>query len=544
MWPLHAVQPLIGMGCMRLPTARDRDQTRAIGVLHAAFDAGVTVLDTADAYCWDENDVGHNERLIASALATWRGDRSRVLVTTKGGLTRPQGAWRADGRARHLVSACEASRRALGIERIDLYQLHTPDARTPLSTSVRALAALKRDGLIECIGLGNVNVGQIEEARRITDIAAVQVELSVWHDDNVLSGVAEYCVTNGIRLLAYRPLGGPQRRARTRSDPVLTEVAARHGVTAFEIALAWLRDLSDVIVPIPGPTRVETAASLARTYQIELTDEDRALLDDRFACSRLRASSRAAARRQAGSRDPVTHLPRSPALYGRPYPAFTNITMTTSTGKSAYDGLQFGVNARTRRFTFGGTYTLSRTYDNHNGNRGGTPTNWFNLDDEYTYASSDQRNRFVVNAVTMLPYSVQASAILFVGSPRPINVASNLDPFGLGYTGRWLDATGRTVPRDSERTGCDACFPVTINGVTTLESVSGWDRKLDLRFAKSVKVQHLTLQGMVDVFNALNINNATGYTANYFSRTYLQPSISTNLFYQPRQIQFGFRVSY
>jgi hypothetical protein len=242
--------------------------------------------------------------------------------------------------------------------------------------------------------------------------------------------------------------------------------------------------------------------------------------------------------------DPVTHLPQSPARFGRPYPAYTTITMTTSTGKSAYDGLQVGVNARTRRLTLGATYTLSRTYDNHNGNRGGTPTNWFNLADEYTYASSDQRNRFVVNAVTMLPYDVQASAIFFVGSPRPINVGSNLDPFGLGYTGRWLDATGNTIPRDSERTGCSACFPVTINGVTTLEGVSGWDRKLDLRFAKSVRVQHVTLQGMMDVFNVLNIRNATGYTTNYFSRTYLQPSSSTNLFYQPRQIQFGFRVSY
>jgi len=242
--------------------------------------------------------------------------------------------------------------------------------------------------------------------------------------------------------------------------------------------------------------------------------------------------------------DPVTHLPLNPARYGRPYPAYTNITMTTSTGKSAYDGLQLGVTARTRRVTLGGTYTLSRTYDNHNGNRGGTPTNWFNLDDEYTYASSDQRNRFVVNAVTMLPYDVQASAILFVGSPRPINVASNLDPFGLGYTGRWLDATGKTIPRNSERTGCDACFPVTANGVTTFESVSAWDRKVDFRFAKSVKVQHVTLQGMLDIFNALNIKDATGYTTNVFSRTYLQPSTATNLFYQPRQIQFGFRVSY
>src|SRR5580765_7878973 len=207
MWANRA----IGIGCMRLSTEHDRDEARAIDVLHAAFDAGVTFLDTADAYCLGDHEIGHNERLIARARAAWNGDPSRILVATKGGLTRPQGGWVADGRARHLIAACEASRCALGVERIDLYQLHAPDPRTPLSTSVRALASLKRDGLIERVGLCNVNVGQIEDARRITDIDAVQVELSVWHDDNFLSGVAEYCVTNGIRLIAHRPLGGPQR---------------------------------------------------------------------------------------------------------------------------------------------------------------------------------------------------------------------------------------------------------------------------------------------------------------------------------------------
>src|SRR5262245_39071504 len=219
---------MAGIGCMRLSTARDRDDTRSIDVLHAALDAGATLLDTADAYCWDENDIGHNERLIARALATWAGDRSRVVVATKGGLTRPNGEWIPDGRARHLAEACEASRRALGVERIQLYQLHAPDPRVGLSTSVRALAALKRDGLVEEVGLCNVTVGQIEEARRITEIASVQVELSVWHDDNVLSGVVEYCVANGIRLIAHRPLGGPQRQRRTQSEAALAAIASRH----------------------------------------------------------------------------------------------------------------------------------------------------------------------------------------------------------------------------------------------------------------------------------------------------------------------------
>ena len=204
---------------MRLSTESDRDEAGAIAVLHAAFDAGITFLDTADAYCWDDSERGHNERLISHALATWTGDRAPVRVATKGGLTRPGGRWEADGRAKHLIEACGQSCRALGVERLDLYQLHAPDPRTPLSTSIRALANLKRDGLIEAIGLCNVTVGQIEQARRITEISSVQVELSIWNDDHLLSGVANYCLANRLQLIAHRPLGGPARRSRTRDRP-------------------------------------------------------------------------------------------------------------------------------------------------------------------------------------------------------------------------------------------------------------------------------------------------------------------------------------
>ena len=286
MWPDDGA-PLAGMGCMRLSTDPDRDDERGIAVLHAAMDAGITLLDTADAYCHDEHDTGHNERLIARALASWGGDRSRIRVATKGGLTRPRGAWIPNGRAKHLVEAAEASRRALGVERIDLYQLHAPDSRVPLSTSVRALDALKRDGVIAAIGLSNVTVGQIEEARRITEIASVQVELSPWQDAAILGGVVEYCTAHDILLLAYRPVGGPQRRKRVAADKVLAAVARRHDATPFEIALAWLRDLSRVIVPIPGPSRVETVRSIAHAYAITLTDEDRAQLDERFPSGRI-----------------------------------------------------------------------------------------------------------------------------------------------------------------------------------------------------------------------------------------------------------------
>jgi aryl-alcohol dehydrogenase-like predicted oxidoreductase/predicted kinase len=263
---------------MRLSTEKDRNDARAIEALHAALDGGVTFLDTADAYCLDDADTGHNERLIARALETWSGDRSRVVVATKGGLTRPNGEWMPNGKARHLRAACEASLRALGRQRIHLYQLHAPDPRTPLATSVRALDALRSEGLIERIGLCNVNVGQIEEARRITEISAVQVELSLWYDTNVLNGVVRHCIEHGIQLIAYRPLGGSRQSRRLLSDPALVEVAARHNASPAEIALSWLNGLSDLIVSIPGATRVEAVRSVIRAYDIRLTDEDRTAL--------------------------------------------------------------------------------------------------------------------------------------------------------------------------------------------------------------------------------------------------------------------------
>jgi aryl-alcohol dehydrogenase-like predicted oxidoreductase len=272
----------LAIGCMRLSTEPDRDDARAIDVLRAALDLGVTFFDTADAYCLDDSEVGHNERLIARALATWHGDRSRIVVATKGGLTRPNGRWVPDGRARHLRAACEASLNALGVSRIDLYQLHAPDPRAPLSTSVRALAALKNEGLVVRIGLCNVNVGQIEEARRSTEISSVQVEVSVWHDENLLNGVIDYCRTHDIQLIAARPLGGSRRLRRLRHDPVLKDAAERHGATPGEIALAWLDHLSDHIVPIPGPTTVETVRSIVRAAGIQLTADDRDRLNERF----------------------------------------------------------------------------------------------------------------------------------------------------------------------------------------------------------------------------------------------------------------------
>jgi aryl-alcohol dehydrogenase-like predicted oxidoreductase/histidinol phosphatase-like enzyme len=284
------------MGCMRLSTERDRDERSALAVVHAALDAGVRLLDTADAYCWDDSETGHNERLLRRALSTWPGPREEVTVATKGGLRRPGGRWLNDARGKQLAEACAESRRSLGMDRLELYLLHTPDPRVPLATSVRALLALQQQGQVARIGLSNVSLRQLEEARTIAPISAVQIELSPFREDGFRSGVPEYCVANGIQLIAHRPLGGADQRDRLERDPLLRELAQAHGATPQQLVLAWLLDLSDLLVPIPGPTRLESAQALARAGGIRLRDEDRDRLDARFPAGRLLRSPRSSRR--------------------------------------------------------------------------------------------------------------------------------------------------------------------------------------------------------------------------------------------------------
>ena len=144
---------VVGLGGMHLSIADRPDEATALRVIHATLDAGATILDTADVYCLDDADLGHNERLIAKALRTWGGRRDAVVVATKGGMTRPGGRWERNGRPEHLRRACDRSLKALETERIDLYQLHAPDPEVPLIESVGALVELQRAGKIRWIGV-------------------------------------------------------------------------------------------------------------------------------------------------------------------------------------------------------------------------------------------------------------------------------------------------------------------------------------------------------------------------------------------------------
>ena len=268
----------IGLGCMRLSTDAARDATAGRAVIAAALDAGVALLDTADAYALDAGEAGHNERLIAEVVAT----RGAIEVVTKGGLVRPGGAWRADGRAHHLATAARASRARLGVAAIDLYLLHAVDPKTPLATSVRALARLRDDGVVRRIGLSNVGVLQLEAALAITAIDAVEVELSPYKLDAIRGGLVAACAARGIRILAHRPLGGPAGARRLAADPVVVGIAARLGASCAEVAMAWLVTLAPRIVPLPGATRIETARSAGRAQALVLDDDARAALAARF----------------------------------------------------------------------------------------------------------------------------------------------------------------------------------------------------------------------------------------------------------------------
>src|SRR5437763_7860307 len=192
----------VGLGCMRLSTDRDRAEARALRTIAAAAEEGITVFDTARAYGLDAADLGHNERLLARALRAC-GAAGRAGVVTKGGMTRPGGAWVADRRPRAIRADCEASLTALDGIAVDCYLLHAPDPRTPWRTSVRALARLAEEGLVRRVGVANVNRRQLDEALELAPIAAVQVPLSTYDDRALRGGIVDRCAATGVALIAH-----------------------------------------------------------------------------------------------------------------------------------------------------------------------------------------------------------------------------------------------------------------------------------------------------------------------------------------------------
>ena len=269
----------IGLGAMQLSVSGRPDHEQGIATIHAALEAGVTLIDTADSYCLDDSEVGHNERLIGEALRSWGGDRSEVLVATKGGHIRPGGRWEVDGTPSHLRSACEASLTALGVETIDLYQFHRPDPSVPYAESVGALHDLREAGKVRMVGISNANVDQIREAAEILGAGLVSVQNQFSPDFRSSESELRRCEEMGLAFLPWSPFGGASRAAEVGSRfAVFAEVGAAHGVSPQQVTLAWMLALSPVVIPIPGSSRPSTIRDSVAAADLQLSEDELARL--------------------------------------------------------------------------------------------------------------------------------------------------------------------------------------------------------------------------------------------------------------------------
>lgn len=278
----------IGYGAMRLTGqpgnfGRYANWEEGEQLLRRAVELGVNFIDTAEAY-----GPGFNEEIIASALHPYPED---LVIATKGGINKPTpDNIQADGRPESLRRSVEASLKRLKLEQIDLYQLHRPDRKVPFTESVEALAKLKKEGKIRHIGISNVTLEQIEEARNIVEIASVQNRFSF--SDKRLKGVPrsertnqdilDYCTQNKIAFIPYGSLGAhPLKRGAplANAEGVLADIAVQKGVKPNQIALAWLLHYAPNIILIPGTTTISHLEENIDVKSINLTSEEMTMLN-------------------------------------------------------------------------------------------------------------------------------------------------------------------------------------------------------------------------------------------------------------------------
>ena len=269
----------IGLGAMPLSTKEVRpSRADAEATVHAALDAGVTLIDTADAYSRDESEFGHNEELVAGALRSY--GRSDVLVATKGGHTRHGAEWDLDGSPAYLRRACEASLQRLGVEAIGLYQFHRPDPATPWEESMGALRSLFDDGLVRMVGISNADIDQIDAARAICGDALVSVQNQFSPGWRSSADELAHCAAVGLAWLPWSPFGGVSAAGSLdAAAPAFAQLAGELGVSVYRVTLAWHLAQADVVLPIPGASRAESIVDSAAAADLVLTADQLARLN-------------------------------------------------------------------------------------------------------------------------------------------------------------------------------------------------------------------------------------------------------------------------
>lgn len=270
----------IGLGGMPLSLSKRPSAEQAIATIHRALDLGVTLIDTADAYCLDEPDKHHNERLIQQALQQYGGDTSQVIVATKGGLMRPNGLWTRNGNPQHLRETIRASYEALGgAAPIDLWQYHAPDPDYTIEASLAPAKEAVTQGLVRFVGVSNFSVDQIKRARDVVEIVSVQNQYNPWHRQPEYDGVLEYCEREGLTFLPWSPLGGSRRVGQLPEIGAIAQLAREKSVSVYCIVLAWLRAKSPCVLPIPGASKPATIQDSLNALKVKLLDSELRLID-------------------------------------------------------------------------------------------------------------------------------------------------------------------------------------------------------------------------------------------------------------------------
>jgi aryl-alcohol dehydrogenase-like predicted oxidoreductase len=272
------VNPM-GLGAMPLSLASRPDEAQALEVIKAFLDVGGDFIDTANVYCLDDADIGHNERLIRKALTQF-GKWDKVLVATKGGLRRPKGAWTVDASPAWLRASCEKSLQDLNTHCITLYQLHAPDPRVPLADSLGEMARLQAEGKIRHIGLSNVNPAELNLALDVCPIASVQNRCNPFEKHDFRCGLVALCAERGVAYIPHSPVGGHFGHVRLPQNPVLRGLATKHQCSPHGIALAWLLGKGEHVFPIPGASKVASVRDSAQAVNIKLSPEDIAAIDN------------------------------------------------------------------------------------------------------------------------------------------------------------------------------------------------------------------------------------------------------------------------
>jgi aryl-alcohol dehydrogenase-like predicted oxidoreductase len=271
----------IGLGAMPMSMNNDNqfpDESQAIATVHAALDAGITLIDTADIYAPSWDTMGHNEELVAKALKSYGASTDEVVVATKGGITRSEGnVFGRDGSLDYLRSAVEKSLRRLGVDVIDLYQWHRPDRWQLYGDVIGHFKTLQEEGKIKAIGISNANVEEIDVAIKVLGdggLASVQNEFSPRFRNS--SDELDYCGERGIAFLPWSPLGGTGGAGREVGErfAVFSEIARGHGVSPQQVVLAWELSLGDHVIPIPGARRPESIADSAKAASLVLSDAE------------------------------------------------------------------------------------------------------------------------------------------------------------------------------------------------------------------------------------------------------------------------------